>query len=64
MLKETEHGKILLENGFEEDLKFCSKLNFNPAIPYFSANVLKLLQDTEPDAQSPKEQLKQAGVKK
>lgn len=43
MLKETEHGKILIENGFEEDLKYCSKLNSAEAIPYFSGNALKLL---------------------
>lgn len=44
MLKETEHGKILAENGFENDLKFCSRLNSSEAIPYFSGNVVKLLQ--------------------
>jgi 2-phosphosulfolactate phosphatase len=48
MLTESEHGKFLIENGFEEDLQYCSMLNHNPAIPYFSANVLKLLKDEEP----------------
>lgn len=43
MLHESEHGKILIENGFEEDLKFCSRLNSSEIIPYFSANVLKVL---------------------
>jgi 2-phosphosulfolactate phosphatase len=47
MLKESEHGKILLENGFEEDLNFCSKLNSSDIIPYFSANVLKVLQNSK-----------------
>ncbi len=42
MLKGTEHGKLLIENGFEDDLKFCSKLNNTSAIPHFSGNVLKL----------------------
>jgi 2-phosphosulfolactate phosphatase len=46
MLKESEHGKILLENGFEEDLKFCSMLNSSQIIPYFSANVLKVWQNS------------------
>ena len=45
MLRETEHGKILLENGFEEDLKYCSKLNSTEAIPYFTGSALKLLPD-------------------
>lgn len=45
MLKESEHGKILIENGFTEDLNFCSKLNNTNAIPYFTGNVLKLLPE-------------------
>ncbi|MDR3668279.1 MAG: 2-phosphosulfolactate phosphatase [Ignavibacteriaceae bacterium] len=43
MLAESEHGKLLLENGFEDDIKFCSKLNSINAIPYFTGNVVKLL---------------------
>jgi len=43
MLSETEHGKLLIENGFEDDIKFCSKLNTIKAIPSFSGNVVKLL---------------------
>lgn len=43
MLKETEHGKLLLENGFEEDLKYTSKVDTSTVIPYFSVNVLKSL---------------------
>ena len=43
MLKETEHGKILTDNGFDEDIDYCAKLNINEAVPYFSGNVLKLL---------------------
>jgi 2-phosphosulfolactate phosphatase len=44
MLKETEHGRLLIDNGFEEDLKFCSKLNYSNVIPYFSGNIIKALQ--------------------
>jgi len=47
MLKESEHGKILLENGFEEDLNFCSRLNSSEIIPYFSANVLKVWHNSK-----------------
>ena len=47
MLQESEHGKILLENGFEEDLKYCSRLNSSEIIPYFSANVLKVLHNSK-----------------
>ncbi len=45
MLKESEHGKILIENGFEDDLNFCSKLSNTDAIPYYTGNVLKLLPE-------------------
>jgi 2-phosphosulfolactate phosphatase len=47
MLRDTDHGKILLENGFKEDLDFCSKINSYDTIPYFSANVLKALSNSE-----------------
>jgi phosphosulfolactate phosphohydrolase-like enzyme len=40
---ETEHGKLLVENGFEDDIKFCSKVNNINAIPSFNGNVIKLL---------------------
>lgn len=43
MLKETEHGKILSDNGFDEDISYCAKLNTSEAVPFFSGNVLKLL---------------------
>ncbi len=45
MLSETEHGKLLLENGFNDDIKFCSKLNNSEVVPYFTGNVLKLLPE-------------------
>ena len=47
MLKETEHGKLLIENGYEEDLKFCSKLNTTDSIPYFTGNILKLITNNK-----------------
>jgi 2-phosphosulfolactate phosphatase len=47
MLKESEHGKLLLENGFEEDLKFCSKLNSSNIVPYLSGSAIKILPDSK-----------------
>ena len=44
MMKQTEHGKILIENGFNEDLKFCSRINTSETIPYMASGVLKSLQ--------------------
>ncbi len=43
MLTETEHGKVLIENNFEEDIKFCSKLNTSEIIPYYTSNVIKVM---------------------
>jgi len=43
LLKETEHGRILMKNGFEEDILYCSKLNTTEVVPYLSGNVIKLL---------------------
>jgi 2-phosphosulfolactate phosphatase len=42
MLKETEHGKILINKGYEKDVKYCSKLNISESVPVFSGNVIKL----------------------
>jgi 2-phosphosulfolactate phosphatase len=43
MLKESEHGGLLSESGFVDDLNICSKLNETNVNPIFSGNVLKLL---------------------
>ena len=44
MMKQTEHGKILIENNFNEDIKFCSRINTSATIPYLTSGVLKSLQ--------------------
>ncbi len=41
-LKESEHGRLLLRNGFETDLEFCSKINTTDVVPYFISSVLKI----------------------
>jgi len=43
MFADSEHGKFLIENGFEEDLKYCAKLNITKDIPVFASNVIKIL---------------------
>ena len=48
MLTETEHGQILIENGFEKDIEYCSRLNLLEAVPVFSNNALKLLSSIKP----------------
>ncbi len=44
MLKQSEHGKILIDNDFIEDIKFCSRIGTSETIPYLSSGVLKALQ--------------------
>ncbi|MEJ2614096.1 MAG: 2-phosphosulfolactate phosphatase [Ignavibacteriaceae bacterium] len=43
MLKDTEHGQILIKNGFEKDIEYCSKLDLLEAVPVFTNNALRLL---------------------
>ena len=44
MLSETDHGQLLINNGFKEDLKACAELDSTDVIPYFAENVLKVLK--------------------
>ena len=43
MLSETDHGQLLINNGFEEDLKACAALDSTDVIPFYAGNVLKVL---------------------
>ncbi len=42
MMKNSDHGKHLVEIGFEEDLKFCANLDSIPAVPVLTSGVVKL----------------------
>lgn len=42
MMKNTEHGKILCENGFEQDIDFCASVNTTEIVPVFKNNSIKL----------------------
>lgn len=46
-LKNSDHGKLLIENGFEEDVNYCSQLNIYKTIPYYSNGALKLMKEVE-----------------
>jgi len=45
MLKNSEHGQILLENGFEKDVKYCSEINNSTCIPVMDGKVIKALEE-------------------
>ncbi len=42
-LCETEHGKLLIENGFIDDIIECSKYGTTDIIPYFVSGAIKRL---------------------
>lgn len=44
MLKQSDHGKLLTENGFEEDINYCSQLNVVDVIPCYFNGVIKILK--------------------
>ncbi len=41
MLTESEHGKMLIENGFEDDIRYCSELDVTDLVPVFQSGVIK-----------------------
>ena len=44
MLKQTEHGKLLIENGFAADIIECAKIGTTDIIPYYVAGAVKKLE--------------------
>jgi len=44
MIQQSDHGKILLENGFNTDLEYCSTIDMFDVIPSYSKGVLKKLK--------------------
>ncbi|MCK9426414.1 MAG: 2-phosphosulfolactate phosphatase [Ignavibacteriaceae bacterium] len=51
MFAESEHGKFLIENGFEEDLKYCARVNITGDIPVYSSNIIKILHQQNSEHQ-------------
>jgi phosphosulfolactate phosphohydrolase-like enzyme len=47
MLKTGEHGRLLEELGFGEDLAYCARVDAVPVLPVMDGNVLKLKRDAE-----------------
>jgi len=45
MLKNTEHGRYLIEIGFGEDIKLCANVDSVPVLPVLSGNVIRLRKD-------------------
>ncbi|MHB8905156.1 MAG: 2-phosphosulfolactate phosphatase [Melioribacteraceae bacterium] len=44
MLKETEHGQLLIENGFGADIKECAQFGTTELIPYYISGAIKKLE--------------------
>ena len=47
MLKASDHGKILIDNGFEEDLEYCSKVDLLDVIPNYTNGVFKKFKNQQ-----------------
>lgn len=44
-LKESEHGNLLMQNGFEKDVEFCAQNSVVNLIPYYYNGSIKVLQN-------------------
>jgi 2-phosphosulfolactate phosphatase len=44
LLKETEHGQLLAENGFGADIKDCAQFGTTDLIPHYLSGVIKKLE--------------------
>ncbi|MBM4167581.1 MAG: 2-phosphosulfolactate phosphatase [Ignavibacteria bacterium] len=54
MLKNSEHGKYLIEIGFKEDLKTCGAVDSVPVLPIWTGNNVRLKREmTESDDGAP-----------
>jgi phosphosulfolactate phosphohydrolase-like enzyme len=45
MMMNSEHGKFLVEIGFQEDIKIAATVDSYPVLPILSGNVIKLRRD-------------------
>jgi 2-phosphosulfolactate phosphatase len=48
MLKSTDHGRLLIELGFAEDIKMCAQVDSIPIVPMLIGTSLKIRKDSGP----------------
>ncbi len=48
MARTCDHGKFLIEIGYENDLEFCTNVDAFDVVPEFSSNVLRLKKKADP----------------
>lgn len=41
LLKNSDHGKILIENGFEKDIDYCTQSSLFDIVPFYVNGILK-----------------------
>lgn len=49
MMRSTDHGKYLLEIGFEKDVEFCTNIDTVDIVPQLIGNVIKLPKVAAPE---------------
>ena len=47
MLKNSEHGQKLINNGYKSDLKDCAELSVSEVIPFFNSGVVKVYKEED-----------------
>ena len=47
MMQKADHGKVLVENGYTDDLKYAAKLSCFDVIPIFDSSSIKALPNIE-----------------
>lgn len=45
LLSDCEHGRLLIENGFEKDIEYIAEVGKYDIVPYFDSGVLKLAKE-------------------
>lgn len=43
MLKNSEHGKVLISNGFDADLEFAARINSSKHVPHLINGIIKII---------------------
>lgn len=47
VLRECEHGQLLVENGFKDDIDWAAELDITNVVPFYSAGVIKAYADEQ-----------------
>jgi len=52
-IMQCDHGKLLAENGFEDDVLHCAKVDMCSDVPFYKSNVIKFMLNAINEEQKP-----------